>query len=385
MKALPIIAAAGMWLALLAVATSREAWLWAHDRLPWMLDPVFHDLEVIRLGWQAWAVGHDPLADPAQPFNYPRLVLMAADWGALALPPKALGLGLAALALGVCVVVLRVRSGGQAAAYALLFLSLPVALAVERGNLDQVALVLVVGGVVLLARETGGLANRAGGTFLLVVASLLKLFPLIVLAGLAVPWRDARRWWLLAGCAVVLLWLGLNLDEVALVIRKTTRGLEPAYGRLLLTARWPVAADARWLGWAGLGLSAAVVTAGLYAGTRVREKIAGPLTDPLERALLLAGALVYTGTYLLGVNWSYRLIFLILCVPGLWSAGRTGPGRNWAWAALGLVALSLFAPVHQPLVLFAAVQCGQLVLAGLLAGFVAAIFFDCRRSLRTPP
>jgi len=380
---LPVIAAAAVWLALLVIAIRPEAWSWMRGRLTWMLNPLFHDWHVVYLGWTETMAGHDALSDPANPFNYPRIVLWFADWG-LRLSPVTSGLAVAAFFLGTLAFALRPRSLLAGAVFAVLLLSFPVALIVERGNLDQIAFILLVVGLLGLGRDRPGPVAQAAGAGAILLAGLVKLYPLIIPAAAIFYWRDSRRRWLGAILAVAAWWTVLHLDEIVLVMRKTTRGLEPAYGRLLLTGRLQVEgtwgliqADARSCGLVGLALSWAVMLAGLWFGVRRRREISAAMPGAVDRALCLAGALVYTGTYMLGSNWSYRLVFLLICVPGLWSiAGEGGPVRRQAGVALGAIGVSCFVPVHLPLVAFVGLQLVQLVLMGLLAGVAAALLWQ---------
>ncbi len=390
LRALPALAATGCWLTLLAVAAGDPARSWARAWVSWLLDPMFHDWEVVRWGWQVRGAGVDALADPNHPFNYPRLVLVPADWGAGSLPAAAGGLALAALMLGAFACILRARSVLESVAGAGLLVSLPVALAMERGNLDQLVLALVAGGLALLAPENSGPVRRSLGFVLLMLAAAIKLFPVAVLAGLVLAWRDRRRRWALAALGLVLVWFGLNLEEIALILRKTTRGLEPAYGRLILAARYQhdfgdLPWSARWTGIGGLAACGAVLATAVVAGWRARGAVGAGVIGAYERLLLVAGALIYVGTYLLGSNWSYRLVFLLLCVPGLWTLARTRGCRPWAAGALGLIHLSCWVPVHLAFPWFALVQLGQLGLAGLLAGFAAMVLATPSANLPAEP
>jgi hypothetical protein len=378
--ALPVIAAAGVWLALWVIAVRPAAWSWTGGRLTWMLSPLFHDWHVVYRGWTETVAGHDALADPASPFNYPRIVLWFADWG-LRLSPMTSGLALAALFLGTLALALRPRSWLAGTVFAVLLLSFPVLLMVERGNLDQIAFILVVAGLLGLARDRSGPVAQAAGAGAILLAGVVKLYPLIIPAVAIFYWRDSRRRWLVATLIAAGGWVLLHLEEIALVMRKTTRGLEPAYGRLLLTGRlqaegvWGLTqADAHSCGLVGLALSLAAMLTGWWLGVRHRREISVAMPGAVDRALCLAGALIYTGTYMLGSNWSYRLVFLLICVPGLWTiAGGAGRVRWAARVALGAIVLSCFGPVHLSVVAFVGLQLVQLALMGLLAGVAAAL------------
>lgn len=378
---LPVASAAAVWCVLLALTISPDLRQAAKAQLPWMLEPLYHDWHVVRIGWQAHAAGVDPLASPELPFNYPRFVLLGAHLGGAAVPPAVAGLGLAALFLGCAVWMLRPATRGEAVAAALLVASPPVWLLVERGNLDAVVFIVLVPGLRFLARRAPGPLALLGGSVALFVAAALKLFPAVILAAALAFWRGARVRWSVLLAVAFAAWLAASLDEVALVMQKTTRGLEPAYGRMQAGSRYisevvaPHADPAdslRRLMQVSLAAWLAGALAAGWAGWRCRERFRGVASEAPDRVLFWSGALIFGGTFLLGSNWSYRLVFLLLCVPFLWHARRT-PALRWA-AHLGLagIGLQLLAPFHLPLGLFLAHQAaawltGWLLLAGAVA------------------
>ncbi len=54
------------------------------------------------------------------------------------------------------------------------------------------------------------------------------------------------------------------------------------------------------------------------------------------------GASIYVGTFLLGNNWSYRLVFLLFVIPqlGEWMRQAVGFRRALAYTATGLIILT---------------------------------------------
>jgi hypothetical protein len=381
---LPGVAGLVVWLALAAAALNPQCWTWAQSHLPWMINPIFHDLHVVRLGWETQQAGGDPLMAADHPFNYPRMILLAGRLGGLQLPAEAEGLLSAALFLGTLVVVLKPRSRCEAVFAALVIASPPVLLMIERGNLDQWVLVLVAAGLALLARSRPENWTMAAGAVLLGLATLIKLYPAAVMVGAAIFWRGLRRRVLvLAGLAVVL-WCVLDLEEIVMVIKKTPRGLEPAYGRMLAGSRyyWEVVGP-HWTAEAARSYQAIVmpgsflICAGLLLaaagiGWRLRWRFYGTMVPPVGQVFFWAGALIYAGTFLLGSNWSYRLVFLLLCVPGLWQSARLGRVRWWARASLAAIGLILWAPFHLALGWFFLHETVEWALAGLLVAGAAA-------------
>lgn len=383
-RCLPVASAAAVWCLLLALTVSTDLRQAAKERLPWMLEPLFHDWHVVRIGWQAHAAGVDPLASPELPYNYPRFVLLGAHLGGAAVPPAVAGLGLAALFLACAVGVLRPATRGEAVMAAVLVGSPPVWLLVERGNLDAAVFIVLAPGLWFLARRAPGPLALLGGSIALFVAAALKLFPAVILAAAIAFWRGARVRWSVLLAVAFAAWLLASLDEVALVMQKTTRGLEPAYGRMQAGSRYvtevvaphaTAAAAAEALrGLMRVSLVAWLVGAlvACWAGWRWRERFPAVASEAHDRVFFWSGALIFSGTFLLGSNWSYRLVFLLLCVPFLWHARRTPALRFGAHLGLAGIALQLLAPFHLPLGLFLAHQAaawltGWLLLAGAVA------------------
>ena len=99
---LPILTAVAVWAGFAAITFNGTLWNGFHAVWPWTLRPMYHDWHVVRAGWLGAMHGDDPLADPSNPFNYPRFVLSAANFGLVALPAEWAGLILAAGFLASC-------------------------------------------------------------------------------------------------------------------------------------------------------------------------------------------------------------------------------------------------------------------------------------------
>lgn len=384
---LPVASAAAVWVVMLALTLAPDLRRAAAERFPWMLEPLYHDWHVVRIGWQAHAAGVDPLASPELPYNYPRFALLGGRLGGAAVPPNVAGPLLAALFLATAVWVLRPATRGEAVLAALGVASPPVWLLLERGNLDAVVFIVLAPGLWFLARRAPGPLALLGGSGALFVAAALKLFPAVILVAAMAFWRGARLRWSLLLVVVFAAWLVASLDEVALIMQKTTRGLEPAYGRMqagsryvaeVITPRVPAAEAAStlsllmrvslvaWLAGAAIALA---------VGWRLRDRLVPVASEAHDRVFFWSGALLYAGTFLLGSNWSYRLVFLLLCVPFLWHARRVPALRPVATVGLAGIGLQLLAPFHLPLGPFLVHQAtawatGWLLLAGA-AGLLA--------------
>jgi hypothetical protein len=381
-RALPWISAAVIFAALAIVTFDDASWGRAHACLPWMFQPIYHDWHVLQLGWQAQAAGIDPLASPSHPYNYPRLLLAGSNLGLQHIPPAAGGLLTAALVLAVLGATLGSAGWPGAVIGAVLLFSQPVLLLLERGNLDAWIVALVVGGVSATRQDRS--APYVLGLLLLLIAALLKLYPAVLFAGGLLAWRGARRRLLGAALLFLVVALIVKRDEIALIFLKTGRGIESAYGLALTSSRYLIEAakndtglDARQhlplMIQLSLGLYALLLLAAGVTGWRERQRVTGICSDPFVTACFWCGALIYAGTFALGANWSYRLVFLLLCVPWLGVAARTNGVRAWAQATLGLLTVALYAPFHLSAGCFYALQAAEWSLATLLFGGAVAV------------
>ncbi|MBL9202189.1 MAG: hypothetical protein JNL39_16890 [Opitutaceae bacterium] len=373
---LPVGVALAVWLGLLAMAVAPEWRPRVRSQLTWMIEPLFHDWHIVRLGWEAQAAGVDPLVDRTNPFNYPRFVLLAAEVGRL-VPPNVAALAGAAVFLAALVGVLRPRTCGEGLLAAALVASPPVLLILERGNLDAWAFALVAAGASAMAAARERVIVFSGGAAAILVAALIKLYPVVVLPAAACLARGRQRWVALCAGVVVGGWLALSLGEIALILEKTTRGYVAAYGRAVALARLAAEGGAPGLVAvlkSNFVLCAAGLAVGALLGWRGRDRLAAAPYEPREAWWFVSGALIYAGTFFLGHNWAYRLVFIALCVPWLWRMARVPGARLWAVATLSGVAVTLLAPFHLSLGLFVAQQAvGWLIAFALMTGAVALL------------
>ncbi|MFI5357543.1 MAG: hypothetical protein ACHQ4G_09425 [Opitutales bacterium] len=387
-RTFPWVAAAMVFSALVAVAHNETLWTQARSFFPWMLRPIFHDWRVVQLGWWQTAAGLDPLAAADSPYNYPRLLLAGAHLGLQHVPVEVFCLTAAALTLTALAFVLSRTDRITAVIGSLLLLSSPVLLLLERGNLDAWIVVLLVGGVYALTRESRpGL--QAVGAAAVLLAAALKLYPALLLIGGMAVWRGNRRRWLALTLAGFVVMLVLNRADLGMIFKKTGRGLEASYGWAITGSRYFL--DLRRAGEAtersdkslaalmnaSLGIYAALMTGSAVVGWTRRASFSDEGQDALSRVLFWTGALIYAGSFGLGANWSYRLVYLLFCIPWLGQAVRKPQIRIWAGMCLLLIGVTMLAPFQLTAGWFYLVQAGEWLLASLLfCGAVGVIFRD---------
>lgn len=358
----------------------------------WLIQPIFHDWWVVKEGLEAHAVGIDPLAAAHLPYNYPRLLLLMGS--ALHLQswsPLVAGVVLAGGCLGALSLFLRKDNLATIIVGSIALLSPPVWMLLERGNIDSLIIALVILGLGGVSRKDC-LSLQITGVACLLLASLLKFYPAIIMIGGIVAWPGTVRRMLLIAVALFLGSLTLQPNEPGMILRKTGRGLEASYGWSIAGSR-PFVVNQSDLKHKPTVMRSSfyscliILLAASFAGLKMRFRINESLSNsPWQKAGFWAGALVYAGTFALGANWAYRLAFLILCLPAILSLLQNPACRRWAFASLILIAITLFAPFHLNAPGFYFVQASHWLLVGFLTtGAVAVMLARPRKDDSTLP
>jgi hypothetical protein len=255
------------------------------------------------------AQGLNPqLSNPGDPWqrlmNYPLLwldIARALHWEDERCYLASVGVALLSF-LGCCALILRRAPSPWTLAIAFSSASL---LAVERGNNDTIMFTLAY----VAAMSPAGLGVAA-----LLIATALKLYPVLALPGWLLGWRVRRPGSIVALTGVALvawqLW-----PEWPAIQAGTPTAPTMSYGAASISATLATvgrAIPAHWISGALLGLTALWC---LSPG-RLRPQFQNEPDATTER-LFLMGAGVYVGSFLLSSNWDYRLIFLLFCLPHL--------------------------------------------------------------------
>jgi hypothetical protein len=350
----------------------------------------FSDLYVFSAASTEFGHGGNPyLSNPSDPwtrtYNYPRAWLLFMRYPFTAIPRLGLAMDAAWL------VVLWLWWGRLSRLQGLLAgaaaCSPPVMLALERCNSDLIIFILIAAALGCLARGWPGPAWLG-----LFVAAVLKLFPVVAFAVFFQRgWRQARGWlWAAAGGLGA--WTLLNLGEIRAIAHNTpTGGPAISYGSAVVFTIADLLHQERTGSWAGysavawLGAVAAALLAGLAGWAGFRRRSSSVPSPSFDRTLagFHAGACVYVATFILGSNFAYRQIFLLLCLPWLlrrqdgWNLGR----RRIA-AASGLFLL-LWSNPQWWLPLIAVREAASWGLLVLLACLVGATLLPRESTIRT--
>ena len=260
----------------------------------------------------------------------------------------------------------------MAAFLALILFSPASMLALERGNVDLFIFILCA--LALLTLE-----NRvwlSAGFFML--ATLLKLFP--IFAFVAFLQRGKKHFFIIsiAASAILLIYAALTYSNIVASYAFTEKGGDLSYGVTVLPLYLhPFLAAPNIYGifilgsyFAAFGLFGSAVFYG------IRSKLL-PVADVHHLAAFRLGAAIYVGTFFLGNNWDYRLIFLLFTIPQLVSWGAASRAARWILAMLilscwYLITLKIFGGLPFGHELVYAVD--QICKWGLFAGLIHLFF-----------
>lgn len=332
----------GYALSLLALALSGHS-AWQTLGVP-ALNPHFADTHTITDSWDCERHGVDVYSSTAcdpfgRLFNYPRI------W----LAPRFLGLGdgatpwLAAMFVGTLAVgvalALRNRSIKCGVWTSAAIVSPSIMLGVERGNSDLFVVGLTAIGAALLQRETAR-RDYAGGA-IVYLAAVLKLYPAALLLPMALRPGNVRK--RVVALVAIALFAGYALataSDISRIISNTPAQIVPSYGL-----------DVLWVG-LSTGYGPAPRLAFLADGpTRLGVEVVAALVlvlvgwlvakrhstqcRPLEASWFFwAGASLYSGTFLIGSNFDYKMAALLLCIPDLVRAAARSRVHTCALAAI---------------------------------------------------
>lgn len=324
---------------LLVEFTLGEAWLCAFfgfDKTPHR----FLDLTNLMWGAASIADGYNPLYENphdlyARKMNQPQFVQVLVSMFRLDVFSV---YQVASVMIGVFMVSLagmfKFLDRWSALLLGLALFSPPVALAINRCNHDILVFAIIVLGLRL---------NRGGLAFFscALLASFIKLFPVFVITYfLKYAWKK----WLLLSFAfggAFILYICLNWQDLSQIFQSTQKSYVHSYGAKVYTTMWISSDDPIFSKFSLIPVFAILGTLSVALFSSYGVK--GWQLEGREAYLdaFRVGAGVYVGSYIIGNNWDYRLIYLMLMIPQLVS---------WAiyqkiWAArftLVVVFFSLF-------------------------------------------
>jgi hypothetical protein len=311
------------------------------------LQPPFFDMHVINdyaaCAWKG-IDAYAPHACNAANFNIPPTWLWVGFFGVDGSDSSWLSAAVIAASMIVMVLLFRGRCWYHGVIALGAMISPSVMMGVERGNLDLLMLALV--GSAALIYEERRVGRACGAIALLGFGVALKLFPMFCVSLAA---RFSRQTFIFAcsTAALSLIYLDLTMEYVLLIRRNvpTTFILSYGYKTIFLgvdhirseAGLSPIGLADKWVpaSTAAVVLTCAAIVA--MNSFRNRREFCSVQISAAGTAFLF-GAGIYCGTYLLGTNFIYRLMFLLLCIPQLqdWQIQRCEGDKAGGIAELGL-------------------------------------------------
>ena len=299
------------------------------------LQPPFFDMHVVTDYAACAAKGFDAYiphsCNPAN-FNIPPIWLWLGFFGIDGSHSTWLSVGIITAALGVMVALLKGRSAADGALALAAILSPAVMMGVERGNLDLLILALV--GAAALTYEEQRIARMSLTGALIGLAIALKLFPMFCVA--AAARRFNWRTFMFAGVIAMLslAYLATISKYIPLIRHNVPTTFILSYGYKapflgLDHLRTEAGLSTIALADTWVPITVAILTLILAAATALIKFYYGQVfctsTNNVAGTAFLFGSGIYCGTFLLGTNFIYRLMFLLLCLPQLqdWQRGKS--------------------------------------------------------------
>jgi len=268
------------------------------------------------------------------PWNYPWLWIPLVDGlGFTLADANIIGVLLAGAFFIFALSLLKKSSAVEGLCVGLALMSPPVMLAIERANIDLIMFMMIV-----TACHIGTSQKDSGRTFLssflILAAAFLKLYPIFALIPLWLESTLKKQRVVLILCAALFgfycLW---TYNDIMNGMAQTPKMTFVSYGVNVLpeilfenTPYKNTVLSHR--GFIQIFLGTVIFSCGYFISRYLYERIAraqGDVTpeSAFKMRCFRAGSAIFMGSYfLLGNNWHYRLIFLILCFPQAFAWSR---------------------------------------------------------------
>lgn len=295
----------------------------------------FLDLRLITGGAESYAQGFDPaLYNPGDPlgriFNYPRIWYLVLASGVDQGWTVPLAIVMIALFLGSVYAFPSRLTGLSVFLIGFALVSSAAMLAFERANVEFIIFSLMTLSLILADSS----ASAAFG--IMALAILLKIIPVLGVGAFIGRDRTASLKLILGSILFTVGYFLLTLKDMLFTFSSTQKGFETAYGVAVLPAFVRNAVQVHGLHEAPVllykvvtrldqlfvesplvpyGAALLILIACASLGWRHQDRFESPGSRNLRAFWMGAG--VYIGTFFIGNNWDYRMIFLILTLPQL--------------------------------------------------------------------
>jgi len=290
------------------------------------LSPEFADLRTITGGAETLAEGIDPyIENPNDPWlrqmNYPRIWLLIAHLGIDQSHTIYLGAFFVSLFFVGLLIFYNQRLRPREIVISLIAIFSPsVMLTIERGNNDMLIFFLVALAVYFINRSKN---NSAIISFIVIVLGfVLKLFPIFSFIIFVREKGSVFQKYIFAIIIIVIVYILLTYSDLFLIFRNTPKDPYLSYGMNVL---WQaIVPMSETLSHVFRVISSFLVFSSIFVfryGLKIADK-AGENSKSISASGFLAGATIYIGTFIIGSNFDYRLIFLLFTIPYLFDLVR---------------------------------------------------------------
>ncbi|KHD05940.1 hypothetical protein PN36_11500 [Candidatus Thiomargarita nelsonii] len=291
------------------------------------MSPSFADLRNLTSGLECYRQGLDPLinnpCDPwDRPMNYPRIWLGLSSLGLDQSHTFLLGI-VQAIIFYACLfmIIIKRLNVGEGLFYGLILCSPAVMFAVERGNNDIIVFVFLSLSFFLMQKR------RILPYFLILMVSILKLFPIVSIIGALREEKTRSIFIVLITCTLFLIYVMSIWKDVILIGATVPRATDISYGsRVIFDMLNHLIQRISSFGISETLRTIFSFTAVLFflVGSYLANKV-GFIQKNIQNHLITTqyidsfriGAIIYIGTFIIGNNFDYRLIFLIFTLPQL--------------------------------------------------------------------
>ena len=317
--------------------------VWSALNIP-VKNPHFADLRVLTGAAESMRLGFDPLyANPGDPWN--RELNHARIWqwiiSTLSIDSSyttPIGILLCVLYFGGALLLFKDVDNITSLVMLFAIFSPAALLGIERANFDLLIFFIVCMGV--LAAQRSALISLA----LILIGSALKFFPIFAII-LFIRERLSYAIILCVTASILFLaYLLANLEDLPQILSSTDKGVTVlSYGSRSHSAGIELLPS--FIPAISLLLTAFLFFVSLNETHSCDEK------PSINLDSFRGGAAIYLGTFMLGNNWSYRLIFLILTIPQLihWIRSDNKAIRQIALTTTIAIFYSLWAIFFDPI------------------------------------
>jgi len=295
--------------------------------------PPFADLRVITSGAECIRLGYDVLvANPCDPWkrpmNYPRIWSVPASWGLDQSHTVILGILFGLLFFSLVFVTIKRLNYIEALFYALILCSPSAMLAIERCNNDLIIFILLSLSLLIMKNKTA--IWRYFSYIIIMFAAILKLYPIFALI---TALKEKKRNFTVIFLSIFIafgIYVVTTFESIILISKATPRSTILSYGGRVIFDVIFKELDRYFYSFYNshipqyfniIKLLLFYLTIALFLlisyllAKHTENLFQNNKLNINQIEAFRIGSSIYIGTFLIGNNWDYRLIFLLFTIP----------------------------------------------------------------------